>query len=91
MVLDSRFRGNDKRQGPLGGAQLCKTKPISAKAQMSASLVLTKDYERIAACGVRKSKAKQSQTKPISIESQNEPELLCRKRVMKNTPQNSET
>ncbi len=38
------------------------TNPISTKAQTGATSILKKDYERIGACGVQKSKAKQSQS-----------------------------
>jgi hypothetical protein len=49
------------RESSTNRAFLCKTKPISEKAEMNASSVLTKDYERISPRGVQKGKAKQSQ------------------------------
>lgn len=43
----------------------CKTKPISKKAKMSVSFYSNKGYEDFGVCRPGKSKAKQTQSKPI--------------------------
>lgn len=45
---------------------LCKTNPISKKAQMNVSKVLTKDYENIHPSGTTKTNPNQTQSNPIS-------------------------
>jgi hypothetical protein len=49
-------------ENPLQIGPFLQNKANFRKAEMYVSLFSTKDYERIGACGVQKSKAKQSQS-----------------------------